>query len=50
VGFSADGTNSKGAGRGGDLMIAATALSLGALLVTRNADDVEGLTVSVLTR
>jgi predicted nucleic acid-binding protein len=31
-------------------MIAATALSLGAVLVTRNAADVEGLGVSLLIR
>jgi len=37
-------------GRAMDLMIAATALSLGAVLVTRNAADVEGLGVSLLIR
>jgi len=37
-------------GRALDLMIAATALSLGVTLVTRNADDVERLGVIVLAR
>lgn len=37
-------------GRALDLMIAATALSLGILLVTRNANDVLGVGVEVLER
>lgn len=37
-------------GRAMDLMIAATALSLGVVLVTRNPDDVEGLGVELLIR
>jgi toxin FitB len=37
-------------GRAMDLMIAATALSLGVALVTRNTADVEGLGVALLTR
>ena len=37
-------------GRAMDLMIAATALSLGVVLVTRNAGDVESLGVELLIR